>query len=127
MITELKANEVFVFGSNLNGNHAGGAARTARLNFGALQGLGNGKQGNSYAIPTITKEWGTMTSHQMKPFVEEFKYFAESNPHLTFLVTEIGCGIAGMTPKEIAPLFQSTVDLPNVHLPARFWEVLNAK
>ena len=118
-ITSLKSNEVFVFGSNLAGAHAGGAAYQAYQRFGAVMGQGVGLQGQSYAIPTM--EGGTNT---ILPYVEEFIIFAKQHPELTFLVTRIGCGVAGFTPTEIAPLFASAVEVENIHLPMDFWKEL---
>ena len=99
-ITELRRNEVFVFGSNLDGLHYGGAARIAHEKFGAVWGQGTGLHGKSYAIPTM--HGGV---DQIRPYVDDFIAFAASHPQLTFLVTRVGCGIAGFTDKEIAPLF----------------------
>lgn len=118
-IAELRDDEIFVFGSNLAGMHAGGAARMACRCFGAVWGQGVGLQGRSYAIPTM--QGGVET---IRPYVDEFIDFARRHPHLKFLVTEIGCGIAGFTPEEIAPLFAAAVSVENIWLPARFWEVL---
>ncbi len=111
-IEELKQNEVFVFGSNLAGWHNGGAARTARKKFGAIQGQGVGLQGQSYAIPTM--HGGV---DDIRPYVEEFINFAENNRQLHFYVTKIGCGIAGFKIEEIAPLFSKCIDMDNVSLP----------
>ena len=100
-IDDLQENQVFVFGSNLAGMHGGGAARIARLRFGAVMGNGVGMQGRSYAIPTM--QGGTKT---IRPYVNEFIAYAKKHPELTFLVTPIGCGIAGFEPEDIAPLFE---------------------
>ncbi len=118
-IRTLEKNEVFVFGSNLAGAHGGGAARIAAEKFGAIMGQGVGLQGQSYAIPTM--QGGVNT---IKPYVDEFIAFAKQHPELTFLVTRIGCGIAGFTPAEIAPLFAGAVDVENIHLPMDFWAEL---
>lgn len=118
-ITALQPNEVFVFGSNLAGMHGGGAARVARKLFGAVMGQGVGLQGQSYAIPTM--QGGVET---IKPYVDEFIAFAESHPELKFYVTRIGCGIAGFTDAEIAPLFKNALGKPNIVLPRDFAEVL---
>lgn len=118
-IEQLAENEIFVFGSNLAGMHGGGAARLARLKWGAVMGQGVGLQGRTYAIPTM--QGGPET---IKPYVDEFIAFAKAHPGLRFLVTEIGCGIAGFTPSQIAPLFAGAADVPNILLPARFWGVL---
>ena len=88
-ITELKSNEIFVFGSNLAGSHGGGAARLAYNRFGAIWGQGVGLQGQSYAIPTM--QGGVET---IKPYVDEFIEFAKQHTEYIFLVTRIGCGIA---------------------------------
>ena len=99
-ISELKENEIFVFGSNLAGFHGGGAAHVAYKKFGAVWGQGVGLQGQSYAIPTM--QGGVET---IKPYVDEFIEFAKAHPEYKFLVTLIGCGIAGFLPSDIAPLF----------------------
>lgn len=122
-ITKLKENEIFVFGSNLSGFHGGGAAKMAYDNFGSEWENPNGIQGQSYAIPTksefITR---TLTIEEIKPYVDEFIEFAKENKDLTFLVTEIGCGLAGLEIKDVAPLFKNAEDLSNVHLPYNFWK-----
>ena len=118
-IDSLKENEIFVFGSNLAGMHGGGAARIARLHFGAVMGKGVGLQGQSYAIPTM--QGGVET---IRPYVEEFIIFAHQHPELHFLVTPIGCGIAGFEAEDIAPLFKSAKEMKNISLPESFWEVI---
>lgn len=120
-INKLEANEIFVFGSNLEGMHGGGAAAVARK-WGAIWEQGVGLQGQTYAIPTM--QGGVET---IKPYVDEFLAFAKSHPELKFLVTEIGCGIAGFTVQEIAPLFKAALEenIENVYLPQRFYEVLS--
>ncbi len=121
-ITELKPGEIFVFGSNLEGAHGGGAALLAWKKWGAVWGQGAGLQGQTYGIPTMHGG-----PDAIKPYVDDFIRFAREHSELTFLVTEIGCGIAGFRPEEIAPLFKDAVGVANIHLPQRFWEVLNAK
>lgn len=111
-ITSLKPNEIFVFGSNLQGMHGGGAARAAYNKFGAVWGQGVGLQGQSYGIPTM--QGGVET---IRPYVDEFIAFAKAHKELTFLVTRIGCGIAGFKDEEISPLFETAHDLENVVLP----------
>jgi len=111
-IDTLAPGEIFVFGSNLKGRHAGGAAYAAYRKFGAIMGQGVGLQGKSYAIPTM--QGGVET---IRPYVDEFIDFARSHPELTFLVTRIGCGIAGFTDDEIAPLFKNAHDAENIVLP----------
>lgn len=119
MINSLAENEIFVFGSNLAGAHGAGAARIARLQFGAVQGQGVGLQGQSYAIPTM--HGGVEV---IKPYVDEFVNFAQSHPEKVFLVTRIGCGIAGFSARDMAPLFARTIDMENVILPQDFVAVL---
>lgn len=111
-IDSLEPNEVFVFGSNLEGMHGGGAAFVAYRKFGAVMGQGVGLQGQSYAIPTM--HGGVEV---IKPYVDEFIAFAQAHPELVFLVTRIGCGIAGFLDSEIAPLFAEAHAVPNIVLP----------
>lgn len=118
-IALLEDGEIFVFGSNLAGAHGGGAARAARLHFGAVMGQGVGLQGRSYAIPTM--QGGPET---IKPYVDDFILFAKQHPELTFLVTPIGCGIAGFHARDIAPLFASAIDVENIILPRQFVAVI---
>lgn len=118
-ISALKDNEIFVFGSNLAGAHGGGAARAAMQRFGAVWGQGVGLQGQSYAIPTM--QGGVET---IKPYVDEFIAFAVGHPQYLFLVTRIGCGIAGFRDEEIAPLFRGALDVENIILPREFVKAL---
>ena len=118
-INSLAENEIFVFGSNLAGMHGGGAARTARQHFGAVMGQGTGLQGRSYAIPTM--QGGPET---IQPYVDEFIGFAAQHPELRFLVTRIGCGIAGFDAEDIAPLFEKAKKVDNICLPEDFWKCL---
>ena len=111
-ISELQSGEIFVFGSNLRGMHGGGAAYAAYRKFGAIMGQGVGLHGQSYAIPTM--QGGVET---IRPHVDEFIEFAKNHPELTFLVTRIGCGIAGFTDEEISPLFEKAHDVENIVLP----------
>ncbi len=118
-ITELGPDDIFVFGSNLEGIHAGGAARVAYQRFGAEWGNGVGIQGQSYAIPTM--QGGVET---IKPYVDDFIKLATEWDQNTFYITRIGCGIAGFTDEEIAPLFDEAYDLYNVRLPRSFAEII---
>ena len=118
-ITELKDNEIFVFGSNLAGSHGGGAAWLAYERFGAVWGQGVGLQGRSYGIPTM--QGGVET---IRPYVDEFLTFAKEHQEYKFLVTRIGCGIAGFTTLEMAPLFAKAVDMENVLLPKAFVDII---
>ena len=114
-ITTLAPGEIFVFGSNLRGIHGGGAAYMAYKNFGAIMGKGTGLQGQSYAIPTMQGDVS-----KIKPYVDEFIEFAQDNPNLTFLVTKIGCGMAGFFDFQIFPLFQEAHSIKNIILPERW-------
>ena len=118
-INALAPNEVFVFGSNLEGFHGGGAARIALKRFGAVWGKGSGHYGQSYAIPTM--QGGVET---IRPYVDQFIEYAKVHTELVFLVTRIGCGIAGFDDAEIAPLFAEAADMKNVKLPKSFAEYL---
>lgn len=119
-INRLNDNEVFVFGSNLGGFHGGGAARVALESFGAVWGQGVGLQGQSYAIPTMHGGVDVI-----KPYVDEFINFAREHRDKKFLVTPIGCGIAGFTVEEMAPLFADAIDDENIILPESFVKVIN--
>lgn len=118
-ITSLAENEIFVFGSNLAGAHGGGAARLAYERFGAVWGEGIGLHGQTYAIPTM--QGGVET---IKPYVDEFIRFAKKKTHLTFLVTRIGCGIAGFRDEQIAPLFKEAAGIENIVLPKEFVDII---
>ena len=118
-ITELKENEIFVFGSNLEGMHGGGAARAAYNKFGAIWGQGVGLQGQSYGIPTMHGGVDVI-----EPYVDEFIDFAKSHTELKFLVTRIGCGIAGFRDEEMAPLFKDAIEIENIYLPKSFYNIL---
>jgi hypothetical protein len=119
-IADLGENEIFVFGSNIQGAHGGGAAWYAHQKFGAEWGVGEGLTGRTYALPTMEGD------ASMKKAVEHFISCAKAHPKLTFLVTAVGCGIAGYTPEEVAPLFREATTLENVYLPRVFWDVLKA-
>ena len=115
-IAELGEKEIFVFGSNIHGAHGGGAAWYAHKKFGAEWGVGEGITGRTYALPTMEGE------ASLKHAVEHFIACAKQHPELTFLVTAVGCGIAGYAPKEVAPLFRVATSLENVYLPQVFWD-----
>jgi len=119
-ITELKDNEIFVFGSNIRGMHGGGAARIANMKFGAEWGVGEGITGKCYALPTM--EGGV---DYVAGKVQNFIKCASEHPEFKFYVTRIGCGIAGFTDEEIASLFQTAMEMENVILPESFVEILN--
>ena len=117
-IAELADGEVFVFGSNVQGMHGGGAAWYAHEKFGAEWGVGEGLTGRCYALPTME---GDASLHKA---VDNFIACARQHSELTFLVTAVGCGIAGYTPAEVAPLFKDASKLENVFLPEVFWDVI---
>lgn len=116
-ITALNPNEIFVFGSNESGIHGAGAARMA-LSFGAKMGHGFGPSGSTFAIPT--KDWNieTLPIPHIAPYVTRFLEYTKNKPNLIFLVTKIGCGLAGHTIETIAPLFKGHPS--NVILPEEF-------
>ncbi len=119
-ITKLEPNQIFVFGSNESGIHGAGAAKQAR-EFGAVLGQGYGLQGSTYAIPTKGPyAQNTLSLDKIKIYVDRFIEFAIKRPNLTFLVTEIGCGLAGLKQQDVGPLFKDAINLENVYLPAKF-------
>lgn len=122
-IKVLKDTEIFVFGSNEAGIHGAGAARYA-MYFGAHIGGSFGMHGSSFAIPT--KDWRiqTLPLDHIGFYVSRFIDFAKHVPDLVFLVTPIGCGLAGYQPKDIAPLFKEAMSVENIHLPQSFWDIL---
>lgn len=110
--------EIFVFGSNLAGRHGKGAALHARKYCGAIYGVGEGKQGNSYAIPTKGHRMEVLPLSVILGSVFRFIEYASAHPNTTFRLTPIGCGLAGYKPEQIAPMF---VDAPtNVIMPDEF-------
>jgi len=124
-ITKLESNEIFVFGSNLSGFHAGGAAKLA-MQWGAEWGNPVGLQGQTYAIPTVKEKIsGKLDLDNIEKYVKQFIMFAKKNSHLKFLVTEIGCGLAGHTIENIAPFFKDGLDVNNIYLPKKFLDYLN--
>lgn len=126
-ITSLKENEVFVFGSNLSGIHGGGAALTA-VKWGAKKGKGVGLFGQTYALPTKSKNIErSLTIEEIKPYADEFISFAVANPQLHFLLTEVGCGLAGIKHEDISPLFKPALMVTNISMPQKFIDVLNAQ
>ena len=112
---------VFVFGSNLAGRHGKGAALYAKQHYGAIYGQGSGPQGDSYAIPTKSAKLTTLPLSMIAQYVDEFLAYAEAHPETTFLVTRIGCGLAGYQDHQIAPMFRDAPE--NCKLPEG-WDVL---
>ena len=119
MITSLKPNEVFVFGTNPEGEHKSMAAKLAVEKFGAKMGEGEGLFGQSYAIPVHKHR-----TEKMEQAVFRFVEFAKSHPEFVFYVLPIGCGAAGMEVNLVAPMFKLSVGLDNVYLPMDFIEAL---
>ena len=115
--------EIFVFGSNLAGRHGAGSAKEAVENYGAVYGKGIGRQGDNFAIPTKDILLKRLTLKEIKYFVDIFKKYATQHPRLTFNVVNIGCGLAGYTPEQIAPMFENAPN--NVRLSKEFNKVLN--
>ena len=125
-ITKLEPNQIFVFGSNNKGIHGRGAAYDANRKFGYPWGLGEGLNNppTCYGLPTKNKPSETLSLAQIELKVNRFINVAKAHPELEFLVTPIGCGLAGYKTKEIAPLFRECLDMDNVCLPKSFYELL---
>ena len=123
VVDHLSVDEVFVFGSNIHGDHNGGAAGLAWQRFGAIMGQAEGPQGQSYAIPTTTGNQ-PLPLRDVARSVMQFISYARQNPQRMFYVTAIECGNAGFTPREIAPLWREAIELENVALPQEFWSEL---
>lgn len=114
-------NQIFVFGSNLAGRHGKGAALTAKKYYGAIYGQGLGRQGNSYAIPTKNHNLKSLPLWLIKTFVQDFLDYAVSHPAEKFLVTKIGCGLAGYKEIDMVPMFK---DAPNNCQLPEGWRIL---
>lgn len=120
-IDSLKENEIFVFGCRNSGRHFDGASCFALEHFGAIMGQREGRQGQSYAIPTIG---GTIDKKELKESVARFTEYAAEHPELVFLVTPVGCGGGGWRPWMVAPMFREASKLENIFLPQEFWDEL---
>lgn len=118
IIKALDSNTIFVFGSNMGGQHLAGAAKTALEHFGALTGVGRGWSGQSYAIPTMNEHLQQMPLSQIQHYIDDFKIYTKNHPKMTYFITSIGCGIAGYKVEEIAPMFNGISQ--NVILPQSF-------
>lgn len=112
---DLDSNKIFVFGSNMAGIHGAGAAYFAMKNCQAAWGVPFGLTGKAFAIPTKDARLNTLSLETVKEYVLNFIAFAKCHPELQFFVTRIGCGLAGFTDHEIAPLFKEVPD--NCELP----------
>lgn len=112
---------IFVFGSNLAGIHGAGSAKFAVSNYGASYGVGVGRTGMAYAIPTKDENLRTLPLVRIRGHVESFVRYAIAHPDVEFDVVAIGCGLAGYEPRDIAPMFHDAPE--NVHLPESFQNV----
>ena len=125
-VTELKPNEIFVFGSNLAGEHWGGAAKTAQQ-WGAEWGVGEGLAGQTYALPTVNATIShALSLKEIQKHVDNLYDCVKEHPELFFIITEVGCNIAGFVPEQIAPLFRNFMHFNNISLPPSFIKILNA-
>jgi len=125
-ITSLQDNEIFVFGSNEAGRHGKGAAKLA-LQWGAIYYNPEGLQGNTYALPTMDKYINKLPVPKIAGYVNNLLETVKQNPEKHFLITEIGCGLAGYKHIDIAPLFKDFLELPNISLPQKFIDILISK
>lgn len=117
--------DIFVFGSNLAGRHGAGAAKEARLKYGAIYGQAMGRQGNSYAIPTKDEHLRPLPLEDIHDYVDTFRNYAIAHPELRFNVTRIGCGLAGYSDVEIAPMFRHAPT--NCRLPEEWQRLLRVE
>lgn len=117
--------QVFVFGSNLSGIHGRGAARAAHKLYGAAWGVAEGRTGSAYAIPTVKAQIaGPLTLEEIGAAVLRFIDYASANPDAEFLVTRVGCVLAGHSDEDIAPMF---ADAPlNCSLPDTWRDLIEA-
>jgi hypothetical protein len=125
-ITELKKHQVFVFGSNEAGIHGAGAAKLAHKKFGAVYGVGFGLRGQTFAIPTKDLKIRTLPLDKVESYIHSFLLEAMDHPDTEFLVTKIGCGLAGYLEEEIANLFKGKFIPENVVLPESFHNIINS-
>ena len=114
---------VFVFGSNLAGRHGAGAAKEALKHWGAIYGVGHGRQGDSYAIPTKDHHLNPLSLDTIHNYVKVFIQYAAFTPGVQFILTPVGCGLAGYKPDEIAPMFGEQM-LDNIYYPKSFTQLI---
>lgn len=119
-ITALEPNQIFVFGSNYAGRHGKGAAKLARQKFGAVDGRGTGLMGRSYGIATEGHRLEVLPLQEIGNQIDGLLEFARTRPELEFLVTKIGCGLAGYSPEEMRGCFAGKRVPDNITLPAEF-------
>lgn len=105
IITQLAPKEIFVFGSNLAGSHGAGAARQAHVQFGARLGCGEGLTGQSFAFPTLNHNLDQLPMHRLEEARDNLYLTCEEHPELRFLLTKVGCGLAGYVESEMRALF----------------------
>lgn len=122
IIQSLEEKEIFVFGSNIHGQHNGGAARFALIHFGAVNGQSEGLQGQSYAFPTDGNSF-----EELKEAVGRFTDFVVMHPQNKFMLTAVGCGAAGYSADQIAPLFSQAYSFGNVYVPQSFLPYVRPK
>lgn len=118
IIKNLPEDTTFVFGSNMAGEHSTGAAKTALEHFGALNGVGRGWSGQSFAIPTMNEHLQQMPLSQIQHYVDDFKIYTKNHPKNKYFITSIGCGVTGYKIEEIAPMFKGISN--NVIFPQSF-------
>ena len=118
LITSLEPNQIIIFGSNVSGIHGAGLAKYCKNNFGAVQGQALGITGQCYAIPTKDTRIRTLPLQDIQYYVNIFIAYAYQHRELEFLVTKIGCGLAGYTIEDIAPMFKRVTT--NLILPEEF-------
>ena len=118
IVKSLPEDTIFVFGSNMAGTHAGGAAKTALLHFGAMKGVGRGWAGQSFAIPTMNEHLQQMPLSQIQHYIDDFKIYTKNHPKSKYFITSVGCGVAGYKVEEIAPMFKGISH--NVIFPVSF-------
>jgi len=123
----LKSNEVFVFGSNLAGQHLGGAALLAKEKFGAELGVGEGMTGQCYALPTKDENIETLPIAEIHKVIEQLRETVGNNRDKFFIITAVGCGLAGYEAKDIAPMFENFINFENISLPQSFVDVIFPK
>jgi hypothetical protein len=120
-INKLEPDEIFVFGSNLAGVHGAGAAKLA-MKFGAVYGRGIGFSGQTYALPTKDAKIMTLPLHEINKYVNDFLITCYQHPEKKFLLTRVGCGLAGYFDEEIAPMFVGYPE--NVIIPENWKEII---
>ena len=123
-VDRLQPGEIFVFGSNDKGLHAGGAARAAQRKFGAKMGIAEGPQGQSYAIPTVGDGIGPQ---EIGEAFRRFVDYAKTHPENTFLLTAIGCGHGGYAPDILSQYLEDGIHVSNIHFPMVFWQAFKKR